>query len=79
MNSTSFSGLVVAALMISPWFSVTQAAETVIYSPYVGQDFPKNVYFGDTHLHTSLSFDAYGDGNTTKGRRMPIDSQKESS
>jgi len=37
------------------------------YSPYVGQNFPKNVYFGDTHLHSSLSFDAYGDGNTTKG------------
>ena len=38
-----------------------------IYSPYVGRDFPMNVYFGDTHLHSSLSFDAYGDGNTTKG------------
>ena len=43
------------------------AAETVPYSPYVGRDFPVNVYWGDTHLHTSLSFDAYGDGNTTKG------------
>jgi hypothetical protein len=42
------------------------AAETVPYSPYVGRDFPVNVYWGDTHLHTSLSFDAYGDGNTTK-------------
>ena len=31
-----------------------------------GRIFPNNVYFGDTHLHTSLSFDAYGDGNTTK-------------
>lgn len=28
------------------------------YSPYVEQAFPKNVYFGDTHLHTSYSFDA---------------------
>jgi hypothetical protein len=37
------------------------------YSPYVGQDFPDNLYFGDTHLHTTLSFDAYGDGNTTMG------------
>ncbi|MHC4567257.1 MAG: DUF3604 domain-containing protein [Planctomycetota bacterium] len=37
------------------------------YSPYVGRDFPENVYFGDTHLHTSISLDAYGDGNTSVG------------
>jgi hypothetical protein len=42
--------------------SVT-AEGTKPYSPYVDRDFPTNVYFGDTHLHTSLSFDAYGDGN----------------
>ncbi|MEJ2384496.1 MAG: DUF3604 domain-containing protein [Xanthomonadales bacterium] len=28
------------------------------YSPYVDQDFPQQVYFGDTHLHTSWSADA---------------------
>ena len=37
------------------------------YSPAVGQDFPTNVYFGDTHLHTSISLDAFGDGNTKIG------------
>lgn len=37
------------------------------YSPYVGQEYPQQVFFGDTHLHTTLSFDAYGDGNTTMG------------
>ena len=46
---------------------MSEAQETKPYSPYVGRDFPMNVYWGDTHLHTSLSFDAYGDGNTTKG------------
>ena len=30
----------------------------VKYSPYVDQYFPQNVYFGDTHLHTSWSADA---------------------
>ena len=33
------------------------------YSPYVNQDYPTNVYWGDTHLHTNLSTDAYISGN----------------
>ena len=28
------------------------------YSPYVGDHFPRNVYFGDTYLHTAWSADA---------------------
>jgi hypothetical protein len=28
------------------------------YSPYVGRHFPEQVYWGDTHLHTSFSMDA---------------------
>jgi hypothetical protein len=43
-------------------------AQDKVYSPYVGQNFPNNVYFGDTHLHTNISFDAYGDGNINMGR-----------
>ncbi len=33
------------------------------YSPYANNNFPENVYFGDTHLHTNLSVDANGMGN----------------
>ena len=33
------------------------------YSPYAERDFPDNVYWGDTHLHTSLSMDAGAFGN----------------
>lgn len=29
------------------------------YSPYVGRDLPNQVFFGDTHLHTTNSPDAY--------------------
>ena len=28
------------------------------YSPYVGRNFPTRPFFGDTHLHTAMSFDA---------------------
>jgi hypothetical protein len=34
------------------------------YSPYVDRDFAENVYWGDTHLHTSYSTDAGMIGNT---------------
>ena len=39
------------------------AQETEPYSPYVGRDFPNNVYFGDTHNHTANSGDAFMNGN----------------
>ena len=29
-----------------------------VYSPFVGRNYPDQVLFGDTHLHTDLSFDA---------------------
>ena len=29
------------------------------YSPHVGQAYPDNVYWGDTHVHTALSVDGY--------------------
>jgi hypothetical protein len=33
------------------------------YSPYAERDFPSNVFWGDTHLHTSFSMDAGAFGN----------------
>jgi hypothetical protein len=32
--------------------------KTPAYSPYAGRNFPTRPFFGDTHLHTSVSFDA---------------------
>ena len=36
------------------------------YSPYAGRGYPTKVFFGDTHLHTSFSFDAGAFGNRLK-------------
>ena len=33
------------------------------YSPYAGRNFPDTPLWGDTHLHTTLSFDAGAFGN----------------
>ena len=33
------------------------------YSPYAGRDYPTQVFWGDTHLHTALSADAAAFGN----------------
>ena len=35
------------------------------YSPYVSPRHPMNVYWGDTHVHTSWSPDAGGSGNVS--------------
>ena len=37
------------------------------YSPYSAEDFPRNVYFGDTHVHSSWSADAGNMGNRRIG------------
>ena len=37
------------------------------YPQHLESVFPKNVYWGDTHLHTNLSVDAYVFGNTGVG------------
>ena len=32
------------------------------YSPYAGRNFPTDVYWGDTHVHTGMSMDAGANG-----------------
>ena len=33
------------------------------YSPHVGETFPRNVYWGDLHVHSNLSPDSFSFGN----------------
>ena len=44
----------------SPYPTVSQEdlIKERIYSPYTGRDYPDQVFFGDTHFHTEVSFDA---------------------
>ena len=37
------------------------------YSPMAGKNYPRDVFFGDTHLHTNLSPDAAAGGNRLFG------------
>lgn len=50
------------ALIITGAVCLTSFAEP--YSPAVRNTFPDNVYWGDTHLHTYLSGDAYSMGTS---------------
>ena len=56
-----------AAFISFTTLGAMSAAGADSYSPYLGRDYPSNVYFGDTHVHTSVSLDGFGDGNTTIG------------
>jgi hypothetical protein len=48
------------------------AADDRPYSPYADIDYPTDVFFGDTHVHTALSGDAGGAGTTL----MPDDAYR---
>ena len=57
------------AMTLAQWVSAQDApakseeAGRKNFSPYVGQRYPQQVYWGDTHLHTSYSTDAGMIGN----------------
>jgi len=42
------------------------------YSPYANRNFPTNVYWGDTHVHTGMSMDAGAFG----ARLKPVDAYR---
>ena len=54
--------LLASALLNSAAATYGETADAT-YSPYANVDFPTNLYWGDTHVHTNLSADAYSFGN----------------
>ncbi len=60
-----------AILAITALATVASASEVVVkpYSPYADRDYPNNVYWGETHIHSALSADAGGGGT----KLMPRD------
>ena len=68
-----FAPIVFVAVLNSPpataaEFTIDRPAEPgVEYSPYINRSFPQRVFWGDTHLHTTLSADAGIVGNFNLG------------
>ena len=61
---TALTLSVQAQVPVPPDGEILSAAYTgTAYSPYAGRDFPSDVFWGDTHLHTDISMDAGAFGN----------------
>jgi hypothetical protein len=55
------SALLLGGLTLGGWTALADAEES--YSPNAGIEYPQNLYWGDTHVHSSWSPDAGGSGN----------------
>ncbi|MCA9519087.1 MAG: DUF3604 domain-containing protein, partial [Myxococcales bacterium] len=60
----------IAALLA---LATSPAAHAGTYAPHIDEDFPTEVFFGDTHVHSSFSMDANSMGNT---RLTPADAYR---
>jgi len=64
--AVALSLMILGAAPVCASENATKNSNGKVYSPYVGESYPQDVYFGDTHLHTSNSPDA-GFFSTTLG------------
>ena len=69
-KNLALGALILSALSVPIFATPTTMKDSYTprdtYAPYNDDTFPNNVYFGDTHLHTSYSTDA-GLFGATKG------------
>jgi hypothetical protein len=63
--TVALAALMVPAEAITQELPGVRPGTNVEYSPYLQEDFPNQVFFGDTHLHTAFSADAGLVGATT--------------
>ena len=69
-KTTRTTGCLILFLLFANGLSAEMQAESTVskhYSPKVGKSYPLNIYWGDTHVHSNLSSDAYSFGNTALG------------
>jgi len=52
------AALAIPVLVTAQDVPVPSTTKDIKYSPYLKDDYPNQVFFGDTHLHTSYSADA---------------------
>ena len=64
-RATRFVVVLITALCLTPTAALAGAGHS--YSPYPNEDFPREVFFGDTHIHSSWSADAGNMGNRRIG------------
>ena len=65
MLRTLISGALGAGLIVlAPAGAAAQEGDASAYSPYADASIPREVYWGDTHVHSSWSPDAGAGGNT---------------
>ena len=63
-----FGALAVASLGLAQEFTVEAEDQSKVeYSPHINKRFPQDVFWGDTHLHTTYSPDAGMVGNFNLG------------
>ena len=63
MKTTWYLAFSVFITSISTLSNANEKFEAPSYSPPANESSSTNVYWGDTHLHTNLSLDAYSYGN----------------